>query len=74
LVAGVFKAVGATLGERSADDSPVLIKMREEMVLSMRLSTVRNMSGGALTPKRFELLIHALNNHWLKFLGRCLRR
>ncbi len=74
LVAGVFKAVGATLGERSSDDSPVLIKMREEMVLSMRLSTVRNMSGGALTPKRFELLIHALNNHWLKFLGRCLRR
>ncbi len=74
LLAGVFKAVGATLGERSADDSPVLIKMREEMVLSMRLSTVRNMSGGALTPKRFELLIHALNNHWLKFLGRCLRR
>ena len=73
LVAGVFKAVGATLGERRADDSPVLIKMREEMVLSMRLSTVRNMSGGALTPKRFELLIHALNNHWLKFLGRCLR-
>jgi beta-glucosidase len=74
LVAGVFKAVGATLGERSADVAPVLIKMREEMVLSMRLSTVRNMSGGALTPKRFELLIHALNNHWLKFLGRCLRR
>ena len=74
LVGGVFKAVGATLGERRADDSPVLIKMREEMVLSMRLSTVRNMSGGALTPKRFELLIHALNNHWLKFLGRCLRR
>ena len=74
LVAGVFKAVGATLGERSANYAPVLIKMREEMVLSMRLSTVRNMSGGVLTPKRFELLIHALNNHWLKFLDRCLRR
>ena len=74
LVAGVFKAVGATLGERSADDSPVLVKMREKMVLSMRLSTVRNMSGGALTPKRFEMLIHLLNNRWGAFLARLLRR
>ncbi|MDB4106495.1 glycoside hydrolase family 3 C-terminal domain-containing protein [Alphaproteobacteria bacterium] len=74
LVAGVFKAVGATLGEASNKDTAVLKKMREEMVLSMRLSTVRNMSNGALTPKRFAMLLHVLNNHWLKFLGRLLRR
>jgi hypothetical protein len=48
--------------------------MREKMVLSMRLSTVRNMSGGALTPKRFEMLIHLLNNRWGAFLARLLRR
>ena len=32
------------------------------------------MSNGAITPKRFELLLHALNNHWLKFLWRLIRR
>jgi beta-glucosidase len=74
LVAGVFQAVGSTLGEASSKDTPVLKKMREEMVLSMRLSTVRNMSNGALTPKRFAILLHALNHHWWQLLGRLLRR
>jgi hypothetical protein len=40
----------------------------------MRLSTVRNLSDGGLPPKRFELLLHALNNHWIKFLLRALKR
>ena len=74
VVQGVFTAVGQTLGERKADDPAVLVKMREKMVLSMRLSTVRNLSDGGLPPKRFELLLHALNNHWIKFLLRALKR
>jgi len=74
IVANVFKAVGATLDTDNVNESPVLAKMREEMLFSMRLSTVRNMSEGALSEKRFALMIHALNNHWIKFLIRLFRR
>jgi hypothetical protein len=49
------------------------MKMREEMMMSLRLKTVQIMSGGALTPKRFDLLLLALNNRWLRFLARLLR-
>ena len=55
-------------------ETPVAIKMREEMVMSLRLKTVQIMSSGALTPKRFDLLLLALNNRWLRFLARLLRR
>jgi hypothetical protein len=51
-----------------------MVKMRNEMVLSMRLSTVRIMSGGALSEKRFRLMLHLLNGRWgyffLQLFGR----
>jgi hypothetical protein len=72
VVAAVMGQMEKTLG--SGGDSAVVAKMREEMILSIRLQTVQIMSNGAITPKRFELLLHALNNHWLKFLGRLIRR
>jgi hypothetical protein len=31
------------------------------------------MSQGKLAGKRFDLLLHALNNRWLRFLARLLR-
>tara|TARA_E500000075_G_scaffold120613_1_gene120689 strand:- start:190 stop:528 length:339 start_codon:yes stop_codon:yes gene_type:complete len=73
LVAMVFKAIEGTLGPTQTD-SPVLVKMRSEMVLSMRLTTVRVMSGGALTPKRFALMLDLLNDRWLRFLSRLFTR
>ena len=60
-----------TMGKRQ--ETPVAMKMREEMIMSLRLKTVQIMSGGALTPKRFDLLLLALNNRWLRFLARLLR-
>ncbi len=60
-----------TMGKRQ--ESAVAIKMREEMIMSLRLKTVQIMSGGSLTNKRFELLLYALNNRWLHFLIRMLR-
>ena len=60
-----------TMGKRQ--EAPVAMKMREEMIMSLRLKTVQIMSGGALTPKRFDLLLLALNNRWLRFLARLLR-
>ncbi len=73
VVAMVFKAIEGTLGPTQTD-SPVLVKMRSEMVLSMRLTTVRVMSGGALTPKRFALMLDLLNDRWLRFLSRLFTR
>lgn len=72
VVAAVMGQMAKTLG--SGGDSAVVAKMREEMILSIRLQTVQIMSNGAITPKRFELLLHALNNQWLKFLWRLIRR
>ena len=73
IVAMVFKAIEGTLGPTKTD-SPVMVKMRNEMVLSMRLSTVRIMSGGALSEKRFRLMLHLLNGRWgyffLQLFGR----
>jgi hypothetical protein len=59
------------MGKRQ--ETPVAMKMREEMIMSLRLKTVQIMSGGALTPKRFDLLLHALNNRWLRFLARLFK-
>ena len=61
-----------TMGKRQ--ETPVAMKMREEMIMSLRLKTVQIMSAGALTPKRFDLLLLALNNRWLRFLARLMRR
>lgn len=61
-----------TMGRRQ--ETPVAMKMREEMIMSLRLKTVQIMSAGALTPKRFDLLLLALNNRWLRFLARLMRR
>ncbi len=66
-----MKMASKTLG--AGNQTPVAVKMREEMVMSLRLITVRNMSAGALSQKRFELLLHAMNNRWLRFLGRLLQ-
>ena len=60
-----------TMGKRQ--ETPVAMKMREEMIMSLRLKTVQIMSAGALTPKRFDLLLLALNNRWLRFAARLLR-
>lgn len=60
-----------TMGKRQ--ETPVAMKMREEMIMSLRLKTLQIMSGGALTPKRFDLLLHALNNRWLRFLARLFK-
>ena len=73
VVAMVFKAIEGTLGQTKTD-SPVMVKMRNEMVLSMRLSTVRIMSGGALNEKRFKLLLDLLNSRWAHFFLRLFRR
>ena len=73
IVAMVFKAIEGTLGPTKTD-SPVMIKMRNEMVLSMRLNTVRIMSGGALSEKRFRLLLDLLNNRWAHFFVGLFRR
>ena len=73
IVAMVFKAIEGTLGPTKTD-SPVMIKMRNEMVLSMRLNTVRIMSGGALSEKRFRLLLDLLNNRWAHFFVELFRR
>jgi len=59
-----------TMGKRQ--ETAVAMKMREEMIMSLRLKTVQIMSGGALTPKRFDLLLLALNNRWLRFVARML--
>ena len=69
----MFKAIESTLGPTKTD-SPVMIKMRNEMVLSMRLNTVRIMSGGALSEKRFRLLLDLLNNRWAHFFVGLFRR
>ena len=60
-----------TMGKRQ--ETPVAVKMREEMIMSLRLKTVQIMSGGALTPKRFDMLLLALNNRWLRLLARLMR-
>lgn len=73
VVAMVFKAIEGTLGPTKTD-SPVMVKMRNEMVLSMRLSTVRIMSGGALSEKRFKLLLDLLNSRWAHFFLGLFRR
>ncbi len=54
--------------------SPVVQKMQEAIVCSMRLSTLRNMSNGAVKPKHLDLLIHVLNGAWLRAVARLLRR
>ena len=69
----VFKAIESTLGPTKTD-SPVMIKMRNEMVLSMRLNTVQIMSGGALSEKRLRLLLDLLNNRWAHFFMGLFRR
>ena len=73
IVAMVFKAIESTLGPTKTD-SPVMIKMRNEMVLSMRLNTVRILSGGAFSEKRFRLLLDLLNNRWAHFFVGLFRR
>lgn len=62
---------GQAMGK--AKETPVAQKMRVEMILSLRLVTVSNMSQGKLTGKRFDMLLHALNNRWLRFAWRLLR-
>jgi hypothetical protein len=64
-------AMGQETGKRK--ETAVAQKMREEMVMSLRLTTISNMSQGTLVGKRFDLLLHALNNRWLRFIGRLLR-
>ena len=54
--------------------SPVVQKMQEAIVSSMRLSTLRNMSNGAVKPKHLDLLIHVLNGAWLRAMARLFRR
>jgi beta-glucosidase len=71
VAAAAMQMASAALGQ--GKDTPVAVKMREEMIMSMRLTTVSNMSAGALAGKRFELLLLALNNRWLRLLWRLLR-
>ena len=66
-----LEVAAKTMGKRQ--ETPVAMKMREEMVMSLRLKTVQIMSGGALSPKLFDLLLLALNNRWLRFLARLAR-
>jgi beta-glucosidase len=70
----IVSAVFDTVGELPETADPVAQKMRSEMLLSMRLRTVQNLSRGAITAKRLDLLICALNGHWFKLLRRLLRR
>ena len=62
---------GQAMGK--AKETPVAQKMREEMIMSLRLVTVSNMSQGKLAGKRFDMLLHALNGHWYRLLWRALR-
>ena len=62
---------GQAMGK--AKETPVAQKMREEMIMSLRLVTVSNMSQGKLAGKRFDMLLHALNGRWLRLLLRLLR-
>ena len=62
---------GQAMGK--AKETPVAQKMREEMIMSLRLVTVSNMSQGKLASKRFDMLLHALNGHWLQLLWRALK-
>ncbi len=71
VAAAAMDMASAALGQ--GKDTPVAIKMREEMIMSMRLITVSNMSAGALAGKRFELLLLALNNRWLRLVWRLIR-
>lgn len=71
VVAAALDMASHAMGK--AKETPVAQKMREEMIMSLRLVTVSNMSQGALTGKRFDLLLHALNNRWLRFLFRLVR-
>ncbi len=71
IAAKALAMASSSLGAQQ--ETAVAAKMRTEMILSLRLKTVQIMSGGALTPKRFDLLVHALNNHWFRFLARLLR-
>lgn len=64
----------ATKTTERQKETPVAQKMREEMIMSLRLKTVQIMSAGALTEKRFDLLLHALNNRWLSFVCRLIKR
>ena len=70
IVAAVFE----TVGELPETADPVAEKMRSEMLLSMRLQTVQNLSRGAISAKRLDLIICALNGSWLKLLFRLIRR
>lgn len=63
----------ATKAMGARKETPATKKMREEMVMSLRLLTIANMSQGALSGKRMDLLLHVLNNRWLRFLFRLLR-
>jgi len=71
IVAKALAMASSSLGAQQ--ETAVAAKMRTEMILSLRLKTVQIMSGGALTPKRFDLLVHALNHHWFRFFTRLLR-
>ena len=71
VAAAALDMAGQAMGK--AKETAVAQKMREEMVMSLRLVTVSNMSRGALSGKRFDLLLHALNNRWLRFVLRLLR-
>jgi beta-glucosidase len=71
VASAAMEMASAALGQ--GKDTPVAVKMREEMIMSMRLITVSNMSAGALAGKRFELLLLALNNRWLRLLWRLTR-
>lgn len=71
VAAAALDMAGETLGKRK--ETAVAAKMREEMIMSLRLVTVRNMSNGKLAGKRFDLLLHALNNRWARFVFRLLR-
>lgn len=79
VAAAALQMAGQAMGNDGGTDggntkeTPVARKMREEMIMSLRLVTVSNMSRGALSGKRFDLLLHALNNRWLRFIWRLLR-
>ncbi len=72
VAAAALRMAAHTMGKQQ--EAPVAVKMREEMIMSLRLQTLQIMSAGALTPKRFDLLLHALNNRWLRFFWRRVRR
>ena len=71
IAAAALEMAGQAMGK--AKETAVAQKMREEMIMSLRLTTVANMSRGALAGKRFDLVLHALNNRWLRFIWRLLR-